>query len=322
MRKTDSSENPHSEELNFIRNRFMSMKRWSRGGKRAPHKPLLALLAIVRCLKGYDRLTAYEELRRELLPLLQEFAPYQSSLRPEYPFWRMKNDRQIWEIPNQANVEINSSGDASSKNLLEARIEAGFPEIIYEAFRSNPDFAFSLAHELVNAHFPETLHERILQAAGMAEAANLTQADRNKIWVRKSARDSKFRERVLTAYNNRCAVCRYSMRICEDLVGLEAAHIKWHQHRGPDIVQNGVALCSIHHKLFDSGAFTFTPDLSIFVSVLVSGSGRPEWLDRFNGKSFQLPADESLLPAEEFLAWHGRDVFRGPSPALQVRSKS
>ena len=39
-------------------------------------------------------------------------------------------------------------------------------------------------------------------------------------------------------------------------LGLEAAHIKWFQARGPDVVQNGLALCSLHHKIFDLGANT------------------------------------------------------------------
>jgi HNH endonuclease len=42
--------------------------------------------------------------------------------------------------------------------------------------------------------------------------------------------------------------------------GLEAAHIKWFQARGPDVVQNGLALCSLHHKIFDLGAFTVLPE--------------------------------------------------------------
>jgi putative restriction endonuclease len=39
-------------------------------------------------------------------------------------------------------------------------------------------------------------------------------------------------------------------------LGLEAAHIKWFQAGGPDIEANGLAMCSLHHKLFDLGVFT------------------------------------------------------------------
>ena len=40
---------------------------------------------------------------------------------------------------------------------------------------------------------------------------------------------------------------------------MTAAHIKWFQARGQDVVPNGLALCSLHHKIFDLGAFTVLP---------------------------------------------------------------
>src|SRR5436189_6378643 len=36
------------------------------------------------------------------------------------------------------------------------------------------------------------------------------------------------------------------------------AHIRWHQAGGPDIENNGLALCVLHHKTFDLGAFTLS----------------------------------------------------------------
>lgn len=35
---------------------------------------------------------------------------------------------------------------------------------------------------------------------------------------------------------------------------------------GPDSEANGVALCALHHKLFDRGAFTLSKDMKIQVS--------------------------------------------------------
>ena len=46
-------------------------------------------------------------------------------------------------------------------------------------------------------------------------------------------RDPAFRERVLMAYQYRCAVCGYDLRLGTQQVALEAAHIKWHQAGGP-----------------------------------------------------------------------------------------
>ncbi len=52
-------------------------------------------------------------------------------------------------------------------------------------------------------------------------------------------------------------------------MAIEAAHIKWHQAGGPDIEQNGIALCSMHHKLFDRGVFTITNTMKLQVAKML-----------------------------------------------------
>src|SRR6185503_19127739 len=78
--------------------------------------------------------------------------------------------------------------------------------------------------------------------------------------VTRRKRDPAFRGRVLTAYEYACAVCGFDVRLGGHALGLEAAHIQWHQAGGPDVEPNGLALCSLHHKAFDLGAFTIKPD--------------------------------------------------------------
>jgi putative restriction endonuclease len=56
-----------------IRGRFNTITVWQRGGERAPHKPLLALCAIARLLRGERRMIPYAEIDRELGRLLMEF---------------------------------------------------------------------------------------------------------------------------------------------------------------------------------------------------------------------------------------------------------
>ena len=57
------------------------------------------------------------------------------------------------------------------------------------------------------------------------------------------------------------------------LLGLEAAHIRWHSHDGRDVVPNGLALCSVHHKALDLGAMGLEGKGGGF-RVLVSGRVR------------------------------------------------
>ena len=88
---------------------------------------------------------------------------------------------------------------------------------------------------------------------------------------RHDGRDRSFREMVLRAYKSRCALCQLDVRVEGLPVGIEAAHIKWHSARGPPRVENGMALCVLHHKFFDSGLFTVLSDLTVWVGGLAVG---------------------------------------------------
>ena len=102
------------------------------------------------------------------------------------------------------------------------------------------------------------------------------------------------------------------MRLGQNPVALEAAHIKWHGEDGPDVVVNGLALCSLHHELFDRGAFTLNYDLNILVSQDAKGNaGLYEWLKRFHGEKLNLPQWQFYYPDENFTRWHFREVFKG-----------
>lgn len=68
-----------------------------------------------------------------------------------------------------------------------------------------------------------------------------------------------FRERVLLAYQNHCALCNL-----KHIELLDAAHIIADKDDiGDPIVSNGLALCKIHHAAFDNNFIGITPDYRI-----------------------------------------------------------
>jgi putative restriction endonuclease len=69
-----------------------------------------------------------------------------------------------------------------------------------------------------------------------------------------------FRERVLIAYESQCALCR--LRHPELL---DAAHIKEDSEGGEPIVPNGLAMCAIHHRAFDTYVLGIRPDYVVEV---------------------------------------------------------
>ena len=286
--------------------RFSKLQMWSSNGQRAPHKPLLVLWGIGRCLKGQARLVSYREADRELIRLLRSFGPHRRTIHTEDPFWRLKND-DVWEIQNEDRVVVGPGGNAHKSSLFRHDIHAGFPESIDAELRASEELAEQLARSLVDAHFPTTLHDEILQAVGID--AGFQQSRRRR-------RDSSFRDAVLRAYGYRCAVCHFAVRLNDVPIALDAAHIKWHRARGPDEVRNGIALCSLHHRLFDKGAFTLSQDRSVAVAKTASGSGFDESLGRFDSKPISRPSDDGDAPDPRFSKWHEREVFSSPYGAV------
>ena len=128
--------------------------------------------------------------------------------------------------------------------------------------------------------------------------------------IQVNKRDPKFRGDVLNAYNGRCAICGFDARLNNDLFAIEAAHIKWKQFNGPCTVNNGLALCSIHHKALDKGVIGFSPDMKLRVSSALNGGKVIERLFwELEDKQIFIPRRESNSPLEVYVEWHFKNVF-------------
>jgi putative restriction endonuclease len=78
------------------------------------------------------------------------------------------------------------------------------------------------------------------------------------------------------------------------------------------VVANGLALCALHHALFDLGVLGLTTERRIRVSGLyVARSDAGRAIDRLVGQALIPP--RPAQPAVELghISWHGRRVFKG-----------
>ena len=298
-----------------LKRRFQALNVWKRGDKRAPHKPLLAMWAIGRCLRGEPRLVSYELVDQELGDLLCRFGPHRRTIHTEDPFWRMQRDG-VWELDRPKIVRSNKERGAYKSDLRRHRIRGGLTKADYSMLQANPKVAWQIAEYLVASHFPASLHDSVLEATNtVADTVVRAEVWDSDDWTvgHRRRRDPKFRARVLRAYGSRCAVCEYAGRMRGEPLAIQAAHIKWHEAKGPPKVENGLALCALHHDLFDAGAFTLLPDLKVAVADAVGGAGVEPALGQYHGHFLRAPPiDGFARPEPRFLAWHRTEVFRAP----------
>jgi putative restriction endonuclease len=111
----------------------------------------------------------------------------------------------------------------------------------------------------------------------------------------------EFRERVVRAYLQHCAICR--LRRTELL---EAAHIVPDSDPiGEPKISNGVALCRLHHGAFDANLIGITPDYLVTVrqDVLDDSDGPMlvHGLQGFHGAKLWLPKNYKHYPDQGLL---------------------
>lgn len=110
-------------------------------------------------------------------------------------------------------------------------------------------YQFALAPEVANT---------VANQSSVAEAA-VRQYVMSQ--TRRRLHQPVFRSTVLRAYESRCAVCNLGHARL-----LDAAHIVPDSHAlGEPSVNNGLALCKIHHAAFDAKMLGISPDLKVYI---------------------------------------------------------
>ncbi|WP_455358362.1 phosphorothioated DNA-binding restriction endonuclease [Streptomyces sp. SYSU K21746] len=292
--------------------RTAKLRQWSRNGTRAPHKPLLFLYALSRFQQDADGTLPYSAVEEDLKLLLAEYGP-PNKTSPAYPFHHLVSDG-VWEVrtdrgpgsPGSGVRELRASGAAGR---LAPQLRA--------ALRGEPSLLGRMARVLLDLNFPPSLHGELCDAIGL----ELEPAETERFSVARRQRNRRMRELVLTAYEYQCAFCGYDGRIGAVAVGLEAAHVRWWAFGGPDDVDNGLCLCSLHHKLFDKGVLGIGDGHRILVSQRFVGHSPAarEHVIALAGRPLIGPQPGARPITAAHRSWHTSQVFHGiPRPATAV----
>jgi putative restriction endonuclease len=112
----------------------------------------------------------------------------------------------------------------------------------------------------------------------------------------------RFRQLVIAAYRERCAVCGLGH---SEL--LDAAHIlPDRDERGRPEVPNGLSLCKIHHSAYDTNILSVDADYLVHIRADVleeeDGPMLLHGLQELHGSGIILPKAEGLRPNRDYLA--------------------
>jgi putative restriction endonuclease len=163
---------------------------------------------------------------------------------------------------------------------------------------------YIVGDDLKTQTFSVAVDDRIVSASAVSRVAeSMDDVRRTYVTaaVQRRLHQRSFRERVIEAYREHCAVCKLRHREL-----LEAAHILPDGHpNGLPVVPNGLALCKLHHAAFDAHILGIRPDylIEIRTDVLAEKDGPmlKHGLQGFNGEHLIVPTRRDLRPKREHL---------------------
>lgn len=155
-----------------------------------------------------------------------------------------------------------------------------------------------------DANILRLLNQAVHQTPPPQELENLsTERQRVVSEVSRLSRDAAFRQRVLFAYGNRCAVTRVQLRL------VDAAHILPVGAPGSsDQVRNGIALAPTFHRAFDAGLIYLDDrhrmilnNAQLHALERVNLAGGIETFRARLGEPIFLPPDPQQRPSPDFI---------------------
>lgn len=292
------------EEASVVE-RLTKLRQHQVDGKRSPHKPLLVLLALGQIESTASSALEWSNVEARLSSLLSDFGTPSSAgaTSAAYPFTRLRADG-VWRL----------SRDVPNDNVGSLRsdpIEGSFTPEIEHVLTQSPRARNEVARLLVESQFPMTLVPDVLIACGLDPDAIFGTSALELSLQGSRRRDPAWRKRIVESWDRSCAFCGFDGAMGGAPVGIEAAHIRWFNFEGPDDLDNGLALCSLHHKLLDRGVLGLRDPETVAVSSTysaVSEQGRRVYELHDNKLR---PRPGTSLPAHEHIAWHRQEVFKG-----------
>ena len=290
-------------DVSDLIDRLTSLRQYQESGRRSPHKPLLVLLALGHLVNTGSSLMQWQDVDERLGFLLQEFGPpRRGGPKPEYPFTRLRAD-MVWQLSRDV-------PDDQVRPLNQEPISGQFVPDLESRLVSDPSAPYKVARGIVEQQFPMTIASDVLIATGLDPELVFSEGLDASVSVSERRRSSSWPREILQAWDGSCAFCGFDGQLGGASVAVEAAHVRWFKFEGPDELDNGMALCSLHHKLFDRGVLGLRDPETVMVSEAFSArTDEGRRIYDLHGKRLS-PRPGTALPAAGNIRWHLEEVFK------------
>ena len=193
-----------------------------------------------------------------------------------------------------------------------------------EPLLANPGTLAAAVRLLLDRHFTPVLAELICAAVDLdVPALDLAGSGETVQAGRLRPRRRGFAEEVLRAYAYQCAMCGFDGALGRYPVGIQAAHVRWHSQEGPDEIPNALALCALHHALFDLGVVGITEDRRICVSGLyVARNEAGRAVDALAGQPLLIPRPRQPAVDVICISWHHQPGLQRHPGGIQAQHQS
>lgn len=215
-------------------------------------------------------------------------------------------------LPFDHDVPFQSGGAYPERSVLnEAGRVSGRAQ---SAVRPIPDADFNRIIALGLAANDDLLPRKddLWPASAVAEEQTpyAFEQDRTQMLTLRTVRDRVFRSKVLQAYDRRCAFTGFQFINGGGRAEVEAAHIKSVGAKGPDVVQNGLALSGTVHWMFDRGLISLADDRTVLLSNHINDVDGVRKILLADGHA-RFPEQKRDWPDAAFLRWHREVCFKG-----------
>ena len=310
-----------------------SPARWSALTRhRAPYKPFL-LLAIMDLIAQGIIQTNFIEFNADLMDIFDLYwnniVGREKNSNPVLPFFHLHQEG-FWHlvpVPGKEQVLADIPQIRSIGPLRQLVLGATLDDTLFEMLL-NEETRNDLRRALIETYFAPEVRPKLVELGQISAESfqySLKLRERSKERFRLNlkgpreeqeryhtiSRSMAFRRVVVKAYDFTCAMCQIRVFTPEGHTAVVAAHIvPWNECHNDD-PRNGMALCGLHHWVFDQGLISVTPDHRIQVSPAVptdEEGSKPLLL--LAEHELHLPAEHTFWPAKRALKWHRENSFR------------